>query len=73
MVPAALVVGCSAWNAADVGPDLQYIYVLVGFLSYKVAVLDQGYKALKAVTLYAPKTSDRPVLRDVPDITDKLY
>ena len=54
------------------GPDLQWIWVLVGFLSYKVAVLDQGYKALKAVTLY-DKPSDRPVLKDLPDITDKLY
>ena len=73
LVPVAIAAGGSAWNAADVGPDLQYIWVLLGFRSYKVAVLDQGYKALKAVTLYAPKTSDRPVLKDLPDITDKPY
>jgi hypothetical protein len=72
LVPVAIAAGGSAWNAADVGPDLQWIWVLVGFLSYKVAVLDQGWKALKAVTLYE-KPSDRPVLKDLPDITDKLY
>ena len=51
---------------------MQYIWVLVGFLSYKVAVLDQAYKALKKVTIYAP-ASDRPVLKDLPDIDEKLY
>ena len=72
LVPVAIAAGGSAWNAADVGPDLQYVWVLVGFLSYKVAVLDQAYKALKKVTIYAP-VSDRPVLKDLPDIDEKLY
>ncbi len=72
LVPVALAAGCSAWNAADVGPDAQYIYVLLGFLSYKVAALDQAYKALKAVTLYAPQVAERPVLKDLPDI-DRPY
>ena len=73
LVPVAIAAGGSAWNAADVGPDLQYVWVLVGFLSYKVAVLDQAYKALKAVTIYAPQVSERPVLKDLPDIDEKLY
>ncbi len=68
LVPVALAAGGSAYNASDVGPDIQFIYVLLGFLSYKAAVLDQGYKALKAVTLYAAPASDRPVLKDLPDI-----
>ena len=51
---------------------LVHMWVLVGFLSYKVAVLDQAYKALRKVTIYAP-VSDRPVLKDQPDIDEKLY
>jgi len=35
-------------------------------------VLDQAYKALRKVTIYAP-VSDRPVLKDQPDIDEKLY
>jgi hypothetical protein len=26
LVPVAIAAGGSAWNAADVGPDLQYVY-----------------------------------------------
>ncbi len=71
-MPVALAAGCSAWNKADAGPDFQYVYVLLGFLSYKVAALDQAYKALKKVTLYADPAPERPVLPDLPDIDSPL-
>jgi len=61
-----------AWNGADLGPDAQYAYVLLAFLSYKVAVLDQAWKALKAVTVFARPDSDRPVLLPLPDATRDL-
>lgn len=69
LVPVALAAGCSAWNDADVGPDVSYVYLLLGFLSYKVAALDQAYRALKSVTLYATPT-ERPTLAELPDIDD---
>ena len=68
LVPVALAAGGSAWNGMELGPDVQFIYVLLGFMSYKVAVLDQAYKALKAVTLYAQVDTNRPVIKDLPDI-----
>ncbi len=72
LVPVAIAAGGSAWNAADAGPDVQFIYVLLGFMSYKVAVLDQAYKALKKVTIWAEVPVERPVLKDLPDI-DQPY
>jgi hypothetical protein len=67
-----MAAGGSAWNAAEAGPDVQFIYMLLGFLSYKAAVLDQAYRALKAVTIYAAPTVERPVIKDLPDI-DQPY
>ena len=68
LVPVALAAGGAAWNASDAGPDVQFIYVLLGFLSYKAAVLDQAYKALKRVTIFAAPPVERPVLKELPDI-----
>ena len=70
-VPVALAVACCSWNAAhegDAQTQLRLIYVLLGFLCYKAAVIDQGVKALKAVTVYAPPASERPTLAPLPEI-----
>jgi hypothetical protein len=60
------------WNDADLGPDVSFVYMLLGFLSYKVAALDQTYRALKTVTLYAAPSVERPTLAELPDIEDPL-
>ena len=73
LVPVALAVGSTAWNDAhQAAEDVSYVYLLLGFLSYKVAALDQAYRALKQVTLYAAPVSERPILADLPDIEDPL-
>ena len=73
LVPVALAVASTAWNDAhDAAADVSYVYLLLGFLSYKVAALDQTYRALKEVTLYAAPVVERPTLADLPDIEDPL-
>ena len=63
----------TAWSDAhDAAADVSYVYLLLGFLSYKVAALDQTYRALKQVTLYAAPVVERPTLADLPDIEDPL-
>jgi hypothetical protein len=73
LVPVALAVASTAWNDAhDPAADVSYVYLLLGFLSYKVAALDQTYRALKQVTLYAAPVVERPTLAELPDIEDPL-
>lgn len=47
LVPVAVAAACSAFNAADAPFDVNYGPVLLGFLTYKAAVLQKLYQDLK--------------------------
>jgi len=64
LVPVAMAAEVAAW------PGCQPTFMLLGFVSYKAAVLDAAYKALKAVTVYAAPDSGRPVLPELPTLED---
>jgi hypothetical protein len=68
----ALAAGTAVYNeSAAAAMAVQPVYLLLGFLSYKAAVLDAGWKALKAVTVYAgPDDAGRPRLAPLPDVDD---
>jgi len=71
LVPVGLAAAVCEYNAGCVEAQrLQPTYLLLGFLSYKAATLDAGWKALKAVTVYAAPDEARPTLPDLPDIDD---
>ena len=47
LVPVAAAAACSAFNAAEFPFDVNYGPVLLGFLTYKAAVLQKLYQDLK--------------------------
>lgn len=72
LVPVAMAAGCSAWNSADLGPDILYFDVFICFFTYKVVVLDQGWRALKKVMLVKDDSPARPVIPKFDERDDLL-
>jgi len=70
LVPVLLAALSAAWAQDSSHAPVRLEYLLLGFLSYKAAALNEGFQALKRVTLYAAPETDRPVLPDLPSLED---